>query len=1176
MFTNLIKFEWLFFGKKKSFYAMIAFYAGLGFMIAAAANFSFPNTYKNSPYVLNYLLGIVSLVCIFSTTILGAQSLFREKDANFDSILFATPLKKMPYVSSRFLIIFGIAFFCYFVFLCGLMAGHVLEGNSHQEFAKFDLWNYLQPFLLLLVPNILFCTAVACTIGLVTKNKMLVYVSGILIYFLYWGVALFTNSPLMAGAASVSAESMSWSAKLDPFGIAAFFEQTRFWTASQRNSQLLQLTGNLLINRTLYLFVSVMLLAFAYRKFSFAVNQSKKTKRISSTEVSTQQHTYKPILTRTTGIFYDLKTIWSLTKIESLNILKSIPLWIICVGWAGFLAIEILTTLDGSTRIPELFASTRLMVTTIMDGFPMVALIILLFYGSEVFWRSHSSHFSAFEETTAIKPVIPLLSRTLTLTFVIALLISLSLAIGIGFQLVFNNSIINGKLYLSLFYLVGLPLTLSAALIISIQAFVKNRYLGMVIAGLVLVITNTSIGSMVGIKHPLLKFANVFQGNYSELNGFGSALQAFDIKMLYWLCITAIIFILASKAWSYKKGANFFAPGLKWSSPILLVLIISCFGAIASGHRIYDKTRLLDRNEVNNWKQAYEEKYSYLNNLPQPTVTSVKTAIDLFPESESYEVSGDYVLINKTPSPIDKIYMYGDKELKWSEWQLENGSLQEQDTNYGHYTFLLDKPLQSGESAKLKFRFTYSGSPFNVPASFNTIIANGSFIRISNYFPRPGYNSDNAIDDPKERTKRNLPESNNVKALEEKFSEPFDYGFIDFEAIVSTSGDQTAISIGELTDQWQKDNRNYFHYKSESQIPFRFVVSSARYAIRKATHNNINIEVYYHPGHYHNIDHLLATAKETLDYCEQQIARYPFQTLRFIEISSFTRGFAGTAYPTNLFINENFGFQNKIDKNPDKDILHEMVSHELSHVWWGNAKIDPDYREGSKLLTETLAMYTELMMYKKTYGEERLLNRVNVHKDIYLSDRTFADEEPLYKARPEKPYLAYDKGMVVVYQMYKFLGEEKINKALKSFYDKYSYPNKPPVSTDLINEFYLVADKNLHSKIDELFKQIVTYDLGLIAADAVQNADGSYTVNIDASALKSIEDGKGKNENLAFTEPIEAAIFFEKNKKQIVILKADENKVRTQLVFSEKPLKVVLDPEGKFLDKSEEDNQKNF
>lgn len=1175
MFVNLIKFEWVFFSRKKSFYAMTAFYLILGLMGATLAQFPFPNTYKNSPYVLTYLLGLVSLMCIFSTTILAAQSLFREKDANFDQILFATPLRKAPYVISRFLIIFSITFLCYFFLLGGLIAGHLIFGIGQEEFGKFELWNYLNPFTLLLLPNILFCTAVACSIGLITKNKMLVYVSGIFIYFLYWAVALFTNSPLMAGVAPMSSEAMSWSAQLDPFGLAAFFEQTRYWNAVQRNSQQLQLTGNLLINRTLYLSVSATLLAFAYRRFSFTNDQNKKSKSEFTPAAATEPHKYQTSLTRTEGILYNLKSIWSLTKIDLSSVVKSIPLWIICTGWTGFLSIELFSTISGNTRIPERFASTALMVTNILEGLPAVALLVLLFYGSEVFWRSHSARFSAFEDTTAVKPVVSLLSKILTLTFVIVLLIGLSIIVGTVFQLGFNDFDINGKLYLSLFYLVGLPLTLSAALVVSIQAFVKNKYLGIAAAGVVLAVTNTSIGNVVGVTHPLFRFANVFQGNYSELNGFGSALRAFDMRMFYWLCITSIVFIFASKIWRYKKGSNISAPKLIQNSPFSILVIVCCLGAIGSGYIIYSKTRMIDRDEDNNRKQSYEEKYARLKNLPQPTITDVKTAIDLFPESESYRVRGEYLLVNKTGLPIETIHIFGSLEMQWSEWHLENGFLQNENTTDGNYTFLLDEPLQPGDSTKLNFRSDYFGSPYNSPAAANTIIENGSFIRISNYFPRPGYKSDNEIDDAKERAKRNMTRSRSIKSLDEKFSESFDYGFINFDAVISTGKDQIAVGIGELTNRWEKDNRNYFQYTSETAVPFRFAVASARYAVRKASYNNLNIEVYYHPEHHQNIDHLLTVAEDTLQYCERHIDKYPFKTLRFIEISSFTRGFAGTAYPTNLFINENFGFQSRINKDRDKDILHEMVSHELSHMWWGNSKIAPDYREGSKLLTETLAMYTELMMYKKTYGEEHLLSRVNVHKDIYLSQRTFADEEPLYKSDPEKPYLAYNKGMVVMYQLYKFLGEEKITTALKRFYDKYSYPNQPPVSTDLINEFYGVADKNLYPKIDELFKQIVTYDLSLNAINVNITSDDSYTMEIDASALKFIEDGKGGNESVPFSEPVKATVIFENNKKQDVILKIDENKVKTRFVFSDKPLKVILDSEGKFLDKSEEDNESN-
>ena len=38
---------------------------------------------------------------------------------------------------------------------------------------------------------------------------------------------------------------------------------------------------------------------------------------------------------------------------------------------------------------------------------------------------------------------------------------------------------------------------------------------------------------------------------------------------------------------------------------------------------------------------------------------------------------------------------------------------------------------------------------------------------------------------------------------------------IRFETIVSTSKDQTAVSSGTLLKEWSKNDRNYYHYKSE-------------------------------------------------------------------------------------------------------------------------------------------------------------------------------------------------------------------------------------------------------------------------------------------------------------------------------------------------------------------------
>lgn len=1168
MFTGLLKFDWIFFAKKKSFPILLFFFLVFGLFTAAGANFPFAETYKNSPYVVTYITGIMSLMCIFSVALLTAQSLMREKDAHFDLILYATSIQKKYYLGSRFLVIFGIAILSFALYMIGLLIGHQLFRSHREEFMELHVWNYIQPFLVLVVPNILFCTGVICSIGVLSKNRIAIYISGLFIYFLYWGIAMFSNSPLMANASPISAENMQLMAKIDPFGLSAFFEQTQYWTAAQRNSQLLELKGHFLFNRLAYIGISCLLMFFAYRKFSFVIGKDKKSRQITKKDNAVSSRDYKPVTTKSNGLTYCLASAWSFVKIDTRSIIKSVSLWIIILGWAFFFGMEIIGSIEAGRRLPERFATSALMINEILKMFPMIGLLVLLFYGSEIFWRSQSARFNALEDSSPVPSGVVLLSKWSTLSIIPMVLISCTILLGIGLQLTFGNEPIDWELYFSLYYLIGLPLLLSAALIISIQAVCGNKYIGLVVSSFVLLFTNTSLGGIIGLKHPLLLYANAFQGTYSEMNGFDLFINAFHIKMMYWSCIAAILVFMAVLL--RKKGRAL--RKLKIGQSVLLITCLA--GAFFSGGIILKETILPKKEERGNWKQGYEERYKKFNSLLQPTITDIKAAIDLFPEKNSYAVSATYALVNKGDKTIDSILVYADKEIQWKRFSIAGAKQLSADKEYGHYWYRLNKPLEPGQSTSMKFDFTYTASSFNGFKQFNMILKNGSFIRISNFFPRFGYMMDNEIEDPAERKRRNLPESLLVLPLEEKRESPYEYSYINLDAVVSTSGDQTAIGIGDLKAQWKKDNRNYFQYKTSAPIPFRFAVASARYAVQKTTHNGTVIETYYDPRHYQNIGHIIRNAKQSLEYCEQNFGKYPYNVIRFVEISSFTKGFAATAYPTDFFINESFGFQNRIKQDPEKDILNEQVSHELSHSWWGNAAIDPEYREGCKILTETLAMYTELMLYKKAYGEENILSRVQVHKDIYFGQRAFEGEEPLFASDPRKTFLSYDKGVVVMYQLEMLLGEDKINKALKNFLQKYAYPNQPPISSDLIHELYAVSDTSIRNKIDEFFKQIIIHDLQLEKASYHKAKEGGYVLDIAIMAKKYKEDGKGKSKEVLFDDPIELDVYFEDGKNQTINMQQGQTKLK--ILLDKKPVRIMLDPLMRFMEASREDNEKNL
>jgi ABC-2 type transport system permease protein len=227
--------------------------------------------------------------------------------------------------------------------------------------------------------------------------------------------------------------------------------------------------------------------------------------------------------------------------------------------------------------------------------------------------------------------------------------------------------------------------------------------------------------------------------------------------------------------------------------------------------------------------------------------------------------------------------------------------------------------------------------------------------------------------------------------------------------------------------------------------------------------------VYYHPAHAENVQHLVEEAKNTIVYCEQHFGKYPFRAIRFAEISGFTEGFAATAYPAAVFMSEKMAFHADLRKEDKRDVINELAGHELSHEWWGNNQVAPEEREGAAMLTETLAMYTELMLYKNTHGVEAMKQVVTMHQAVYDNAKIYSTNEPLYKVRPGNVYLFYNKGLVAMYQLYELIGEQKINAALKNFLSKYAFPNKAPTSIDLINEFLGVSDAAVHDRIREVF-----------------------------------------------------------------------------------------------------------
>ena len=1010
--------------------------------------------YLNSPYTIGFMMALLSLSIIFLAILFAIELLFKEWDTKFDIILFSYPVSLKRYLVGKFTFFTSKTLLSFTLLIMGFVIGQNLRTGSEMQ-SGFELWSYLYPFLIFGVLNCFFVCSFLFMVAYTTRKKLLVAIGGLLLYVLYMILLVFSNSPFMAGSLPQSIEVQQLSSIIDPFGASAYFFDARDFTVEQKNQFVIPFSKFLALNRMIYMLLSVTFLILGYCYFAFTKTVSKKELKLKKVKVSDTVPKLLEIKMPklSFGFKSAIKSIISFSKVDLIYLFKSVTIVAISILLVFFVGMEMYAEIDKGIRLPEQYASSGLLATSISQSFHLLGAFVLVYFVNDLYWRSNETNFYLIEDSiffSKSKLKGHLVAVSILLVFFTALLVALALL----FQICYGYISIDWMAYLGIVIFNTFPLILFAAFLLLINKVLNNKYVALGISILAVLVFATPLLKMI-LPYPLFQIFSGYKGFYSDLNGYGVYLIAFTNRLCFGLCLIGLLWIINSyfktKQWSKLK--------------LGLVLLFVGLG-VFSGVQFMEG--YIPKNEEKLMIEAinYEKNFRHYQNLPQPTIINVDTKIDLFPSNNAYQIEGIFELQNLSEEPIQKVLLNFHSDLALEKVVF---SVYGKDILIDKYIseINLDKPLLPNEIATLKFNLSYQWFAVNGHQSFNAIIENGSFMRISNYFPSIGYQKDREIKDEQKRKKFQLEKASEGKKLDAP--EVFRKDFINLNMIVSTEASQTAIGTGDLVKKWSYSSRNYFNYKAEN-IPFRFAVSSAVYQHKSIQYKNIDINVYYTKNHFENVDHLLDNVRLALDYCIGNFGVYPFESINFVEVSSFTKGFAATAYPSAIFMTEDMIFHTNLQSDKKQDVINELVGHELSHLWWGNSQINPDNREGATLLTETLAMYTEMMLYKKMYGKEKMMERIQVHQQIYDNEKGLSGNQPLYKVNQGSIHISYSKGAIIMVKLMELIGEDKVNQALKNFLLNNKYPKKP-TSLDLLGEFYKVApSQKIKLEIETLFK----------------------------------------------------------------------------------------------------------
>ncbi|GAB4182491.1 MAG: M1 family metallopeptidase [Wenzhouxiangellaceae bacterium] len=1146
------------------------------------------NVNLNSPDAIAQIHLTLSLIALFVVTAFLANIVLRDHDQRTAEMMFATRMSKRDYLLGRFTGAYLAVLLAFSAVPIGMLLGSLMPGLDSERLGPLVAGHYLYAFLVLAAPNILFAGAFAFSLATLSRSLLLTYIGVIAFILLYSITQTLLSEP----------EWRSLAALLDPFGIAAYNEVTRYWTAFERNAQLAPLDGVLILNRLLWLAGALLLIAFTYWRFRFELPAARRSGR-AATAVTTAPVTVASLPRKRPPPLAPWKQFSAYLRFETAAVLRSLPFVIL-------VALAVLTTLFSYLNLNQFFGTavypvTRVLTSTMQGTFTLSLIIVVIYYAAEIVWRERQYGIHEMIDATPMPNWVIAGGKTLTLLAVLAILLGVGIVVSALYQWSQGYHHFEWGVYLSRHLLdYGSLFFFAAILSIFIQTLVDNKFIGMALMVVYVVVVLFSLDSL-GFEDPLYQFGTRADVAYSDMNGWGHYARIAISYGLYWSFACILLYLLSYLLW--RRGASGSLRLRLRQAPSLAgpgsrrIGLLALAGLLLSGGYIYYNTHVLNayqtQRDIELDQVAYEEQFRQYEGLAQPRITAVDAAVDLYPEQRRYRIDGSYRLENRTDEPLNEVMVSLSLQAEVLNLELQAATLREAHKPFNVYFFDLQEPLQPGDTLQLEFLIQRHEQGFrharNVgnALSQGSLNGNGTFVFNTDAFPFIGFDRNFILSDRNTRRRHELEPIDRFADLEDATQLGNSYlrqdsDWIDFNTVVSTSSGQIAIAPGYLQRRWREGTREYFHYQMDAPIQNLFAYLSADYARAHEQWKDIDLEVYYHPDHPYNVDKMMHALKQSLGYFESNFSPYQYRQMRILEFPAFAGNFA-VSFPNTVPWSEGLGFIARLEEQGEIDYVFYVAAHEVAHQWWGH-QVSSANVQGQTLLVETLAQYSALMVMEQEYGPHLMRRFLKYELDNYLSNRgnEAVAEMPLYRVE-NQTYVHYRKGSLVMYALKDYLGEERLNQALANFIQRWAYQSDPyPTSLDLLAEIEALAENDQErALIDDLFRRIMLWDLRVVDSEITEREDGHFAVAVTVLADKLEADGQGQETSVPLDMPIDLGVFAanpagdEFSADDVLYLNKEwlrNGESTFRFTVEQRPAYVGIDPYNKLIDRNTDDN----
>ncbi|MEM1052415.1 MAG: aminopeptidase, partial [Pseudomonadota bacterium] len=928
------------------------------------------NVHVNSPSAIIDVQQLMSIFYMFVTTAFVANVVVRDDESGFGPMVRSTQVTKVAYLLGRFSGALIVALIAFAAIPAAILLGSLAPWLDPETVGPNHLAYYVKSFFFFAAPNVILLSAIFFAVATITRSMMYTYVAVVGFLVLYF---------VFAGIVGGEPEYRDFAAIVEPFGMAAVANETRYWTVAELNSQVPELAGPILFNRLGVLLVALGVLALAVWRFSFAERGVSARKAQKLAKKAEKLARAKPQTVSTLPAAEPQKAglarLIATTRLEVIHVLRS-PAFavLLLLGLTNCLAALVFgTETYGTPRIPATFSVIEL----VAGSFAIIPLIIAIYYGGELVWRDRDRKFHEIVDSTSLPGWAYMVPKTIAVTIVLLATLLISVLAAMAVQA--SRGYLNFELDKYFMWYV-LPFTFDllqlAILSVFVQALSPSKYVGWGIMVIYIVATITFAG--IGLDHPLILYGNGVLNPLSDMNGDGVAGSLGWWLRLYFGGIALLMAVLAHLLW--RRGTETrLLPRLEtlprramsMAGAIGLVGVVT---SVATGAFLYNQMNVENTYLTSDAREEllaeYEKEYLQYADLAQPSITDVTLAIDLYPSERRMEASGTYELLNDTDAPVETLHVrLADEDTKLLEVMVSNATLERDDTIYQHQIYRFDTPLGVGETAVVSFKSRRWHKALSTSGYGTRLVENGTFLNNREFAPLIGMSIQGLLSDRATRRSYGLEEELRPAKLEDERGLENNYvraDWVNSDITLSTSVDQVPIAPGKRVSDVREGDRRIARFTSTAPVLNFFSIQSANYEIMKRDSGGVELQVYYDPQHPYNAERMVDALDASLNYYRANFGSYQFDHARIIEFpgySSFAQAFAGT-----MPYSESIGFLANLADPGEIDYVTYITAHEAAHQYWAHQLVAAD-QQGGPMFLESLAQYSALMVMKELYGE---------------------------------------------------------------------------------------------------------------------------------------------------------------------------------------------------------------